>query len=517
MSISRRLFLARSAAVVATTLASDLVRAAAGASDAAAATPRELVVRKRTLEVNGRDAKILSIYQSNGTFGAVLEPGERFVFTVDNQLDDSTIVHWHGQTPPADQDGVPDLGVPLIGAGERRSYDYVARAGTHWMHSHQGLQHQRLLAAPLIVRTSDDVRADRHEIILFFEDFLYRDPDQVLADLIKSGGGNPDAAASRGAGEKPTILTGSPDNAAADLSSDKGDMPMAGTKMSGMQMPGTQTSGMPAGMKMDLNDVDFDAYLANRRTLADPDVIRVEKGGRLRLRIINGASATNFHIDLSTLNGRVVAVDGNDVKPLPKKSVGVAMAQRIDILVDLPPGEGAWPIIARREGGKERTGVVLATAGGKVAKLSQTSANTAGPVTFELETQLSALKPLAPRPADAVFTLALDGSMRPYLWTINERAWPDRDVVGVKYDRRVAIDFVNKTQMAHPMHLHGHHFQVVALNGRRFSGALRDTVHVPPVSTVRVEVDTDNAGQWLLHCHNAYHQSAGMITSMAYI
>jgi FtsP/CotA-like multicopper oxidase with cupredoxin domain len=42
-------------------------------------------------------------------------------------------------------------------------------------------------------------------------------------------------------------------------------------------------------------------------------------------------------------------------------------------------------------------------------------------------------------------------------------------------------------------------------------------VHVPPVSTVRVEVDTDNAGQWLLHCHNAYHQSAGMITSMAYI
>jgi FtsP/CotA-like multicopper oxidase with cupredoxin domain len=508
MSISRRLFLAQSAAIVATTLASDLVRAAAGANDAATATPRELVVRKRTLAVNGKDAEILSIYQPNGTFGVVLEPGERFVFTVDNQLDDSTIVHWHGQTPPADQDGVPDLGVPLIGAGEKRSYDYVARAGTHWMHSHQGLQHQRLLAAPLIVRTSDDVRADRHEIILFFEDFLYRNPDQVLADLIRSGGGNPDALASQGAGEKPTILTGSPDHTAADSSSDKGDM-----KMAGMQMPGKPMSAM----KMDLNDVDFDAYLANRRTLADPDVIRVEKGGRLRLRIINGASATNFHIDLGKLNAKVVAVDGNDVKPLSRQSVGVAMAQRIDILVDLPPGEGAWPIIARREGGKERTGVVLATSGAKVARLSETSANTAGPVTFELETQLSALKPLAPRPADAVFTLALDGSMRPYLWTINERTWPDRDVVGVKSDRRVAIDFVNKTHMAHPMHLHGHHFQVVALNGRRFSGALRDTVHVPPVSTVRVEVDTDNPGQWLLHCHNAYHQSAGMITSMAYI
>jgi FtsP/CotA-like multicopper oxidase with cupredoxin domain len=503
MLISRRTFLARSAAIATATLASDLVRAAAGASEPAVAAPRELVVAKRTLAVNGRDSEILSIYQSNGTFGAVLEPGERFVFTVDNRLDETTIVHWHGQTPPADQDGVPDLGVPLIGAGERRSYDYVARAGTHWMHSHQGLQHQRLLAAPLIVRTSDDVRADRHEIILFFEDFLFRDPNQVLADLIKSGGGNPDALASQGAGEKPTILTGSSDNVAATQSSDK-----AGMQMSGMHM---------TGMKMDLNDVDFDAYLANRRTLSDPDVIRVEKGGRLRLRIINGASATNFHIDLGTLDGKVVAVDGNDVKPLSKKSVGVAMAQRIDILVDLPQGEGAWPIIARREGGKERTGVVLATAGANVKKLSETSENTAGPVTFELETQLSAREPLEPHPVDAVFTLVLNGSMRPYLWTINDRTWANRDVVGVKYDRRVAIDFVNKTQMAHPMHLHGHHFQVVALNGRRFSGALRDTVHVPPLSTVRVEVDTDNAGQWLLHCHNAYHQSAGMITSMAYI
>jgi FtsP/CotA-like multicopper oxidase with cupredoxin domain len=516
MPISRRLFLARSAAIAATTLTSELVLAASAASETAATTPRELVVSKRTLEVNRKSSEILSIYQSDGTFGAVLDPGERFVFSVNNQLGESTIVHWHGQTPPDYQDGVPGLGVPLIGAGERRSYDYTARAGTHWMHSHQGLQHQRLLAAPLIVRTSDDVRADRHEIILFFEDFLYRDPDQVLADLIRSGGVNPDAPASQAAGVRPTILRGSPDNAAAD----KGDMAMPGKEVSGMEMPGTQSSaasGMPPGMKMDLNDVDYDAYLANRRTLADPDVIRVEKSGRLRLRIINGASATNFHIDLGKLNGKVVAVDGNDVKPLPKKIVGLAMAQRIDILVDLPPGEGAWPIIARREGGKERTGVVVATARARVAKLSETSASTAGPVTFELESQLSAAHPLVPRPVDAVFTLALNGSMRPYLWTINERTWPDRDVVGVKRDQRVAIDFVNRTQMAHPMHLHGHHFQVVALNGKRFSGALRDTVHVPPDSVVRVEVDTDNAGQWLLHCHNAYHQSAGMITSMAYI
>ncbi|CAM5204634.1 Multicopper oxidase MmcO [Castellaniella defragrans] len=71
--------------------------------------------------------------------------------------------------------------------------------------------------------------------------------------------------------------------------------------------------------------------------------------------------------------------------------------------------------------------------------------------------------------------------------------------------------------MAHPMHLHGHAFQVVALNGKAFSGAMRDTVHVPPMSKVTIAFDADNPGQWLLHCHNLYHMAAGMITEVAYV
>jgi len=71
--------------------------------------------------------------------------------------------------------------------------------------------------------------------------------------------------------------------------------------------------------------------------------------------------------------------------------------------------------------------------------------------------------------------------------------------------------------MSHPMHLHGHHFQVVSLNGRSFSGARRDTVHVPPLSKVTVAFDADNAGRWLLHCHNLYHMETGMMTELAYV
>ena len=68
----------------------------------------------------------------------------------------------------------------------------------------------------------------------------------------------------------------------------------------------SKTGGMAMGKSeaattRDLNDVDYDAFLANDRTLADPEVVRVEPGGRVRLRIINGASMTNFHIGLGGL------------------------------------------------------------------------------------------------------------------------------------------------------------------------------------------------------------------------
>ena len=67
------------------------------------------------------------------------------------------------------------------------------------------------------------------------------------------------------------------------------------------------------GMAMDLNDYNWDAYLTNDRTLSDPEIIMVEKGGRVKLRVINGASATVFWIDTGGLSARLVAVDGHAI------------------------------------------------------------------------------------------------------------------------------------------------------------------------------------------------------------
>jgi FtsP/CotA-like multicopper oxidase with cupredoxin domain len=70
--------------------------------------------------------------------------------------------------------------------------------------------------------------------------------------------------------------------------------------------------------------------------------------------------------------------------------------------------------------------------------------------------------------------------------------------------------------MSHPIHLHGHHFQVVGIGGRRFHGAVRDTVLVPPMQTVDVAFDADNPGKWVMHCHQLYHMAAGMMVELHY-
>ena len=101
--------------------------------------------------------------------------------------------------------------------------------------------------------------------------------------------------------------------------------------------------------KPDLNDVDYDAYLANDRTLADPEVIDVERNGEVRLRIINAGASTNFTIDLGAVEGTLVAVDGNPIVPLKARQFPL-VAQRADIVLRMHSDESPVPVLARGEG-----------------------------------------------------------------------------------------------------------------------------------------------------------------------
>jgi FtsP/CotA-like multicopper oxidase with cupredoxin domain len=104
--------------------------------------------------------------------------------------------------------------------------------------------------------------------------------------------------------------------------------------------------------------------------------------------------------------------------------------------------------------------------------------------------------------------------MRGYNWQLLEGGRPAAPLV--KAGDRVEIAMRNQTTMAHPMHLHGHHFQVVAINGRRFAGAMRDTALVTPRDSVTIAFDASNPGRWAFHCHHLYHMVTGMMSILAY-
>src|SRR6516165_2598954 len=147
-----------------------------------------LTLAKRSLEVNGKPASVFGITGADGQPGLTLAPSARFAATVQNRSGEASIIHWHGQTPPPTQDGVADTGYAnLIGNGLSRSYNFVPRTGTHWMHSHHGLQEQLLMAAPMIVHTDYDLRLDAQEVVLLLHDFTFKNPLDILASLTARG------------------------------------------------------------------------------------------------------------------------------------------------------------------------------------------------------------------------------------------------------------------------------------------------------------------------------------------
>ncbi len=233
--------------------------------------------------------------------------------------------------------------------------------------------------------------------------------------------------------------------------------------------------------------------------------------------MINGAPTTAFWIDLGAIQGTVTAVDGDPVRPVKAaRRFPIAQGQRVDVILQLPRGGGAFPVLAQREGDRPRTGIIVASLGAIVTKLHGLADKPVPPADLSLETQLAALSPLPARQAGVTHRVTLDGSMQPYVWTINGRTWVNHEPLRVSKGQRVVLEMLNHSAMAHPMHLHGHHFQVIGLNGQALAGAMRDTVLVPAHGTVTVAFDADNPGRWLFHCHNLFHMATGMMTEIVY-
>src|ERR1700681_3433480 len=134
----------------------------------------------RTIEVKGKAVKAYALRNASGDPGLSFTVGDVFRVRLNNRLAEPTLIHWHGLKPPSAQDGVPELSQEPIAAGTSYDYDFPLKIpGTYWMHSHFGLaQTQRLLSAPLIIRTPEEMQRDEQEVVVRLNDFTFREPEE---------------------------------------------------------------------------------------------------------------------------------------------------------------------------------------------------------------------------------------------------------------------------------------------------------------------------------------------------
>ena len=127
-------------------------------------------------------------------------------------------------------------------------------------------------------------------------------------------------------------------------------------------------------------------------------------------------------------------------------------------------------------------------------------------------TDLKAKRMNPHREVDREMRIHLTGNMERYMWSFDGKTFTavTDDPIRFGFDERVRVTLVNDTMMAHPIHLHGHFFELV--NGAdHMHQPLKHTVIVQPGGTATFDLTANEPGDWAFHCHLLYHMHAGMM------
>ncbi|WP_435271483.1 multicopper oxidase family protein [Streptomyces sp. 1222.5] len=450
-----------------------------------------------------------------------ISAGDTLAAELSNRLpgNATTSIHWHGIALRSDMDGVPQVTQAGVRAGASFRYQFIADVpGTYFFHPHVGVQLDRGLYAPLIVEDPREPLAYDDEWVVVLDDWLdgvTGTPDEAFEELKGRMGGSSNASASsdsaspagRGMGGTSGMGMGAEGNGPTTAS------PSASVSsrdaMPSKFMLSDATSELLGG---DAGDVKYPYHLINGRVPAAPAVYTGKPGQRVRLRIINAGGDTAYRVALGGHKFTVTHTDGFPVEHQQTDALLIGMGERYDVLVTLD--HGVFPFVALAEG-KRASGMALVRTGlGRAPKPTVRPAELDGMIMTAAQLRSGGSVRLPEKKPDRVHRVELTGNMNKYTWSINGRQYdaddPTADPLLIEEGQRVRLDFVNSTGMWHPMHLHGHTYQ---LGG---SGPRKDTTIVLPKKTVSVIFDADNPGQWLLHCHNIYHAEAGMTALVAY-
>ena len=401
--------------------------------------------------------------------------GDKASILVSNGLSVDTAVHWHGLRVPNAMDGVPMVTQDAIKPGGQMLYEYpLPDSGTFWYHPHQSSFEQvpRGLYGAFIVDETKPIEVDQDLVWVLSDVKLGADGQQVedygrLLDLANEGRiGN--------------------------------------------------------------------LVLVNGQAAGAAQTLSVRRGERIRLRLINAASARIFKLALAGHVMTAIAFDGQAVQPHPVGQVLLGPGMRIDLIIDCLQQAGSlFPLTDVGHRGA-----------GEIARLEYSSEKPlrSGPMAAPITVAPNELpEPDLKRAQDHY--LVFQGGMRgaPVIgqidgqpvkireimekhglaWTMNytaqhEHALMHEPLFRFKQGESIALHLINETDFWHPIHLHGHFFRVITINGVKTPfQEWRDTVLMGPRDTIDIAFVADNAGEWMFHCHVLDHAAGGMMGTFA--
>jgi FtsP/CotA-like multicopper oxidase with cupredoxin domain len=382
-----------------------------------------------------------------------MQEGKPVTIDVYNGTNTPELVHWHGLHIPSEVDGSMEEGTPMVAPGGTQRYTFTpSPAGTRWYHTH--------------------VPAGRN-----LKKGLYTGQFGFLVVEPKSDPGNYDKEVFLALREwEPYMSTGGDDEASMD----------AVWKYSSI----------------------------NGRALGFGEPVRVSKGQRVLLRILNASATIHRRIAFAGHAFHVVALDGNAVRnPADVEALELGPAERVDAWVEMK-SPGVW-ILGASDDRDRRAGMGIVFEYAGQSGEPQWLAPSRAPWDYRLFGQPPATTSAAER-IPLVFEKIFAGHRWVDKWSINGKSWPKTDSIRVRRNGRYRLVFDNRSDEAHPVHLHRHTFELTKVEGVTTSGLYKDVVVVRPKTQIEVDLVADQPGKSLFHCHQQMHMDFGFMALMEY-
>ena len=506
----------------------------------------DLYVKDTIVNFTGKQKRAIAVNGQIPMPTLTFTEGDTAEIHVHNRLKESTSLHWHGLYLPNKEDGVPYLTQMPIEPNTTHIYRFpIIQNGTHWYHSHSGLQEQvGMYGSMVLLKRTDDPTFrkgidDLPTVPVILSEWTDYNPDNVHRML---------------------------HNANDWFAIKKNTVQSYGEAIKAGHFKTKLTNEWKRMLAMDVSDVYYEKFLINGTS--ESQLSQFEAGDKVRLRISNGGASSYFWLTYAGGKITVVANDGNDVEPVEVDRLIIGVSETYDVIVTIPTENTSYEFLATPEDRTKSASIYIGSGikqlvsplpklkyfegmkmmndmmkmdgtmndMGMDMSLQQMDMNTViyPEITGENKPKKSEHSDHSNHtmPSSDIVTLnytmlksptkttltkdapirelrfELTGNMNRYVWSMDNRVLAETDKILIKKGEIVRITLYNNSMMRHPMHLHGHDFRVI--NGQGDYAPLKNVLDIMPMETNVIEFEANLEGDWFFHCHILYHMMAGM-------